>query len=247
MPLSYTDAIHIAEKFANEIVQKYPNRILAVYAIGSLGSDYYRAGQSDIDTAIITNFSRIEIESIAQDIEIISDTYYKTYHIPKGFGAIIFSESQLYPPYHIEEELVLEILRIKVQSKLIWGCYDIEKVPIPTKQALVEDAICFQAWLDNERKNGFALDSPVRLVNSVLIILKRFLLLQHGIVEFNKFKVIEKYLNQNPPAVNKKVFEYVNSWLHNQPPEISSEEFQSMVVWYDELSQTVNNLVLYNR
>lgn len=247
MSLSYNEAIHIAETFANEIVQKYPNQILAVYAIGSLGSDYYRAGQSDIDTAIITNLPRNRIEAMTQEIEGIADTYYQTYHVPKGFGAIVFSEEQLYPPYNASEELILEILRLKVQSKPVWGHYDIEKVPVPTREALIEDAICFQTWLDQERKNGFVIDSPVRLVNSLLIILKRYLLLQQGIVEFNKFKVIDTYRNQNPPMINDKVLEYVDSWIHGEPIEVSEEEFQKMVVWYDELSDTINNLVLYKK
>lgn len=245
MSLSYDEAIHIAKTFANEIVQKYPNRILAVFAIGSLGSDYYRAGQSDIDTAIITNFERSEIPNITQEIETIADSYYMTYRVPKGFGAVVFSEEQLYPPYDIEEELVLEILRIKVQSKLVWGYYDIEKIPVPSKQALIDDAICFQKWLDNERNNGFVIDSPVRLVNSLLIILKRYLLLQHGIIEFNKFKVICTYLTHDPPMVNHEVFNYIESWIRNQPQEITNEDFLKMVAWYDELSQTINELILY--
>ena len=54
----FEDAIQIALEFAKEIDDKCPNKIKAVYAIGSLGSDYYRPGQSDIDTAIIVNSSR---------------------------------------------------------------------------------------------------------------------------------------------------------------------------------------------
>lgn len=244
MPISYTEAIEIAETFANEIVQKYPDRILAVYAIGSLGSDYYRPGQSDIDTAVITNFPREEIPERTREIEAIADTYYEKYDVPKGFGAIVFSEAQLYPPYDAAEELVLEILRLKVQSKPVWGYYDIEKIPVPDKQALVDDAVQFQSWLDQAREKGFEIDSPVRLCNSLLILLKRYLLLRYGIVEFNKFKVIKTYLSHQPPMVNDKVLAYVDAWINGQAPEVSDEELQSMAAWYDELSRTINNLVL---
>ena len=54
----FNDAIDIVVEFSERINSEFPERIKAVYAIGSLGSDYYRPGQSDIDTAIITDFSR---------------------------------------------------------------------------------------------------------------------------------------------------------------------------------------------
>ena len=52
--ISYPEALRIAAEFAEEINRAFPGCIRAVYAIGSLGSDYYRPGQSDIDTAVIT-------------------------------------------------------------------------------------------------------------------------------------------------------------------------------------------------
>lgn len=247
MALSYNEAIHIAELFANEIVEKYQNRILAVFVIGSLGSDYYRPGQSDIDTTIITNFNRNELKKVTEEIETIADSYYKKYDVPKGFGAIVLNEEQLYPPYIADEELVLEILQLKVQSKLVWGCYDITKIPFPSKQALIDDAKQFQSWLDNARSNGFTIDSPVRLINSTLIILKRYLLIQHDIVEFNKFKVISTYLEKDPPLVNSKLFDYIEAKLHDIPYFVSNDEFTNLAKGYDELSKKINNIVLYEK
>lgn len=42
----------VATEFAKEVSALFPKKIEAVFAIGSLGSDYYRPGQSDIDTVV---------------------------------------------------------------------------------------------------------------------------------------------------------------------------------------------------
>jgi len=66
MAISYNEAIKIVQKFSEELNEKYNDKIIAVFVIGSLGSDYYRPGQSDIDTFIITKYSRNEIPKIAE-------------------------------------------------------------------------------------------------------------------------------------------------------------------------------------
>jgi len=129
--LSFYEAIRVATDFAIEVEKIFPTKINAVYAIGSLGSDYYRPGQSDIDTAIITGFTREELPSVIGKIRELADNYQDKYDVPKGFGAIIFAEEQLYPPYIKEEELIQEILRLKTQGRLIYGKYDISNIPMP--------------------------------------------------------------------------------------------------------------------
>lgn len=245
MAISYPEAVRIAEKFACEIARNYPGRVLAVYAIGSLGSDYYRPGQSDIDTAVITDFSRQEIGKITEEIDKIADTYWKSYNVPKGFGSVVFAREQLYPPYIPAEELVQEILRLKVQFRCIWGHYDLKNVPMPPKTAIIDDARQFQAWMDRERAGGFRIDSAVKLVNSTLIVLKRYLLIRHGIVEFNKFRVIDLYLQNDPPLVHERLFAFIRDWLHDRPGE--SPDLAGMAAEYDDLCQVINKLVLYGQ
>ena len=113
--ISYERAIDIAKQFANNVKTILKNKLLAVFAIGSLGSDYYRPGQSDIDTIIITSLKREELKIYRKDIRKIADSYQEKFDVPKGFGAILLAEEQLYPPYISEEELILEIYRIKLQ------------------------------------------------------------------------------------------------------------------------------------
>ena len=189
--LSFEEALRVAGEFAQEIADLYPGKIEAVFAIGSLGSDYYRPGQSDIDTALITRFSRAEVPEVTEKIERIADEYQNRYQVPKGFGAIVFAREQLFPPYVREEELIQEILRLKTQARLVWGEYDLSSVPMPDWDAVREDVLYFQEWIDSQPPFQYSLTA---FVNSTLIALKRYLLLKHHIIEFNKFKVIDLYL-----------------------------------------------------
>ena len=249
MAISYINAIEIVKKFGNEISENNDN-IIAVFVIGSLGSDYYRPGQSDIDTLIITKYNRNDKNKISKEIRITADKYQAEYDVPKGFGAIVFAEEQLYPPYVKNEELILEILRLKTQSKLIYGEYDINKIPMPDKQAIINDAINFQEWVDSGKKNKNPEDyvkefDQISFVNSTLIVLRRYLILQHNIIEFNKFKAVGLYLENNPPLINDEVFEFVNSSLHEKTDEVNDEKILRMIEWREELYRIINDLVLY--
>ena len=240
--ISYEEAINIATEFAKEVNDTFPDKIEAIYAIGSLGSDYYRPGQSDIDTAVITRFDRKDVINVTEKIEEIAARYQNKYKIPKGFGAIVFVKEQLYPPYVKSEELIQEILRLKMQSKLIYGNFDTQDIPMPDKQAIKEDILNFQEWSDSQPP---FIHTPVTMVNSTLLALKRYLLLKYNIVEFNKFKVIGLYMQNDPPMVNNEVFEFINNFLYQRSYEWNDEICKKYTVWHDELYRVINDLVLY--
>lgn len=243
--IPYDKATEIALAFAKEITAMFPDKIMAVFAIGSLGSDYYRPGQSDIDTAVITNADRIECQKLREEIEFVADRYWKRFDIPKGFGAIVFAPEQLYPPYRKEEELILEILRLKTQSKLLLGQYDMSRVPIPDKRAIIEDAIAFQEWADGEKAKDpcFRIRDGQTLVNSTLIALKRYLMIRYDVVEFNKFKVVGLYMGHEPPFVDKRLFDFVEASLRGDAVTPDDDHFRAMLASHDELYSVVNKLV----
>lgn len=242
MQISYEQAILIAKQFADEIAEIFPGKIVAVFAIGSLGSNYYRPGQSDIDTAVITDFSRAEIDAVTEQIEAIADRYWKTYQVPKGFGAIVFAMEQLFPPYIKSEELIQEILRLKCQSKLIHGAFDTESIPTPDYPAIRNDILNFQEWSDSQPP---MVHTAASFVNSTLMALKRYLLLKCNIVEFNKFKVIGLYLQNEPPLVNDEIFGFIADCLHGRPYEWNEKIRVRYTKWHDELFRVINDLVLY--
>ncbi len=244
--ISYEKAISIAKQFANNVRDLLKDKLLAVFAIGSLGSDYYRPGQSDIDTIIITNLKREELKLYRKDIRKLADTYQGKYNVPKGFGAILLAEEQLYPPYIAEEELVLEIYRIKLQSKLIYGSYDIAKIPNPSKDAIIEYARAFEKWRQKEHKNNpdFKINNNIMLVNSTLMMLKRYLMIKCDIMEFNKFKVVGLYMKNNPPYVDEELFEFIEKSLHNEDYVIDNKTFEKLVQSHDKLTLIINESVL---
>lgn len=241
--LSFDEAIRIAKEFSEELESKYPGKIKAVYVIGSLGSNYYRPGQSDIDTAVITSFRREDIAPVIETIELIANRYQQKYDVPKGFGAIVFAEEMLFPPYIKEEELIQEILRLKTQGRLIFGQYDVDDIPMPDWNAVKADILNFQEWVDSEPP--FEHDST-SFVNSTLIALKRYLLLKHHIIEFNKFLVIDLYMQNDPPIVNEEIFAFINDYIHGRTCEWNDGIRERFTKWHDELYKVVNGLVLYN-
>ena len=247
--ISYESAVSIARQFAKEISELYGSKILAVYAIGSLGADYYRPGQSDIDTALIFSISRDELFEVETVCGKIADKYYKEYGIPKGFGAVVFAEEQLFPPYRKEEELILEILRLKTQSKQIYGSYYLDKIPFPDKKAIIDDAKHFQEWADGEKERDpdFRIKDNISLVNSTLISLKRYLMIEKDIVEFNKFKVIPLYLENDPPVVFQDLFDHISASLRNENTvEISEDVLEHFVGESEIILETINNIVFGN-
>lgn len=166
--------------------------------------------------------------------------------MPKGFGAIVFALEQLFPPYIPEEELVLEILRLKTQSMPLYGRFDLDAVPYPDRRAIIEDARAFERWAARQRAADpdFGVHTEEALVNSTLIALKRYLLIAHGVVEFNKFRVIDQYLAHQPPLVNGEVFAFIRARLSGGGGQIDRARFERMLRWHDELYRAVNRLTL---
>ncbi len=78
--ITYEQALRITNKFAKEVKELLNDKLLAVFSIGSLGSDYYRPGQSDIDTVIITDLTREELKLYKKDIRSLEDNYQKRHY-----------------------------------------------------------------------------------------------------------------------------------------------------------------------
>lgn len=245
--ISYEKAIDITKQFANNVKDLLKDKLLAVFAIGSLGSDYYRPGQSDIDTIIITSLKREELKIYRKEIRKLADSYQEKFDVPKGFGAILFAEEQLYPPYIAEEELILEIYRIKLQSKLIYGNYDITKIPNSRKKDIIEDARSFEKWRLEEHKNNpdFRINNNIMLVNSTLMMLKRYLMIKCDIIEFNKFKVVDLYMKNNPPYVDEELFEFIEKSLRNEDIITDKDTLNKFIQSHDRLTKIINDIVLY--
>lgn len=223
--ISRERAFEIARGFAEEITSAHP--VKAVFAIGSLGGGYYRPGQSDIDTAIILDCTREEASSHEQAIEKTAGQYREKYGVPKDFGAVVMEYEQLFPPYFPAEELVVEIMRIKLQGQLICGDLNPNDIPMPDIESAKACENAFEDW----RANGFHVP-PEQMtrqmtVNSILLLIRRFLMLEHGIIEFDKRKMIPLYLSHQPPVVNPLYLEAVELYLLNGESAINDSILSS--------------------
>lgn len=209
-------AFEVVEEFKNELCTADRDGVLAIYLVGSLGGGYYRPGQSDIDTAIIL---RDDASITQEEIEDIADRYQNKYQVPKGFGAMVIFEKELFPPYLKSEaeefEFSIEIARLKVQGKLFYGNYCLDQVPMPSRAHLIRDAVIMERWLQSEF--GYPIYNKLSItasINCILGVMRRYLMIEHGIFEFNKFKTIDVYLHNSPAIVDDAVFEFINGYLN---------------------------------
>lgn len=130
-------------------------------------------------------------------------------------------EIELSPPYtksEIEEfEFTIEIARLKTQGKAIYGLINIENIKMPTKDDFIKDALIMEHWFAKEY--GYPMFDKLQItdcVNCILGSLRRFLIIQKSIFEFNKFKTIDAYMHNNPPIMNKKAFDFIRRILNDE-------------------------------
>jgi predicted nucleotidyltransferase len=211
-------ALEIVNEFIVEITQLDPIGILAVYLIGSLGGGYYRAGQSDIDTAIIL---RDDAAITRAQVKGAANRYFEAYQVPKGFGSVMIYEHDLYPPYQKsitdEFEFTVEIARLKTQGRLVYGKYDMAAVPMPTRDYFVRDAVIFTKWAAGAfGSDNFADLNLTSCVNTIFMQLRRYLIIDRGVFEFNKFRLIGEYLKTSPVIVDEEMFEFIDSYLRGE-------------------------------
>ena len=207
-------AMEIVGEFLDEI-RREDSGILALYLIGSLGGGYYRPGQSDIDTVIIVS----DNTAITQErMDEIAKNYWHKYNVPKGFGSIMIRLSEFSPPYtkgEIEEfEFTVEIARLKTQGKAVFGEIDLNDIKMPSKEDFIKDAIIMEKWFAKEF--GDPMFDKLQItgcVNTILGCLRRYLMIEKNVFEFNKFLTIETYMRHDPPIVNLPVFDFIHKKL----------------------------------
>lgn len=215
--ISEIKAMEIVHEFLSEILRE-DNGILALYLIGSLGGGYYRPGQSDIDTIIIV---RDDAAITQERMDEIAKKYWKSYNIPKGFGSVMIRLSELSPPYTKSEteefEFTVEIARLKTQGKSVFGEIDLNDVQMPSKEDFIKDALIMEKWFAKEF--GDPMFDKLQItgcVNTILGCLRRFLMIEKSVFEFNKFLTIDTYMRHEPPVVNEKAFEFIKKKLKDE-------------------------------
>lgn len=219
--ITQEQALSIVAEFKNDLLTQDCDHLLAIYLIGSLGGGYYRPGQSDIDTILIVKDNAVLTQETAEEIAAI---YQERYHVPKGFGAVLIYEKELFPPYLKSEaeefEFSVEIARLKTQGRLFYGNYSLDHIPMPTKDHLIKDAKIMENWFSSVF--GYPMYDQldtVSCINTILLQMRRFLMIQHGVFEFNKFQTIPVYLQHAPAVTDDNVFSFITDYLKGEAQE----------------------------
>ena len=211
-------AMEIVGEFLEELRREDSDGVLALYLIGSLGGGYYRPGQSDIDTVIIVRDDAVITQERTDEI---AAKYWKSYEIPKGFGSIMIRLSELSPPYIKSEaeefEFTVEIARLKTQGKAVFGEIDLNEIKMPSREDFIKDALIMENWF--AREFGDPMFDKLQItgcVNTILGCLRRYLMIEKNVFEFNKFLTIEAYLQHEPPIINEPVFDFISKKLRDE-------------------------------
>lgn len=217
-PISYEEALGIAHEFAREAARLDPPGILGIFLVGSLGGGYYRAGQSDIDTVIIAKDGAAVTQKALNDV---AARYWRAHDIPKGFGSILIRESSLKPPFleesAVDYEFAVEVARLKAQGKRIYGAYDIGAIPMPSREHFIRDALVMEKWLRQEF--GYPMYDKLGVtgcVNCILGTMRRFLMIEKGRFEFNKFRTVDAYLRNDPDTADARIFAIIDAHLRGE-------------------------------
>jgi hypothetical protein len=209
----------IIEKYSNECAQLDPESLVALYVIGSLSGGYYRPGESDIDAVLLVSDGSESIwgnyDKPGSKLSDLNKKYKETYGIPKDFGPFPLQLKELYPPYEYNGVLTLEIARLKIQGKAVYGTYTIDRIPMPTREDFLLDFKDFEEWWDSE----FSQDHPIEefsvraCVNTILMHMNRYLIMEKDILQFNKLKIIPLYTSFNAPFQDKQVIGIIERCL----------------------------------
>jgi hypothetical protein len=232
----------IVRQFAREIGEQLADQNLAVVLIGSLAAGTYRPGRSDIDTAIITRNAVTNAGIVAA----LAQSYWTNYHVPKGFGAVVLHEQELYPPYEPTRGLVKEVLRLKQQGIVLCGHYDLKAIPEPSEQDFRADARIFYPWL---RANYVAQRPEVArtvdaTINTLLEELRLYIWDRDKTYLFDKRVVIPRFLTLCAEPKYRKALQQLQAYFHDDEASMNLSLAEKTL---QSLSRYVRDAVPWSR
>lgn len=197
MKLTEQQAWHILEAYAHEVFQLGSPDLLAVFTIGSLAGGYYRPGQSDLDAVLVLRDGS-DIPS-SPDLVSINRKYEETYAHQTGFESIPVFEGIFIS--RSDDGLLFNPqlnARMKLQSCLLAGNYDLDSIPMPTRQDWRIDVSRLEAdWQAAGGDAQLLRMGAKSIANHALMRMRQYLVLCCERICFNKFNLVEIYIEQN--------------------------------------------------
>jgi len=250
----------IEEKTAWDILKSYAVEcaridslsLVALFAIGSLPGGYYRPGQSDIDAVLIVAdgseaiwgaSSSLTTDAPSNRLADLNKKYRQHYDIPKDFGPFPLQPHELLPPYDPNKELTLEIARLKLQGKLVYGAFSMQNIPMPAKKDFLADFKQFEEWWDNDFAGKYPPErfSLTACSNTILAHLNRYLIIEKGIIQFDKRQIIPLCLANNGLLLDKQQLDVVQK--HLELKDVAEAELKELRQYAVDLRRNMNSLL----
>jgi hypothetical protein len=240
-------AWNILRHYSTECSQIHPDSLIAVYAIGSLPGGYYRPGQSDIDAVLIVSDGSEAIwgnsDTPSKKLATLNERYKQYYGIPNDFNPFPLQPRELHPPYDPDKELTLEIARLKLQGKLIYGAFSLNDIPMPAREDFLKDFQHFEEYWENDFSINTAVErmTSTQCTNTILMHLHRYLIIEKGAFEFDKWKIVPLCIAHDTPFRNKSALDIVQKYLLSE--HISRQQTKSLRQYVSDLKYNMNKLL----
>jgi len=240
-------AWNILKLYSAECYQIDPTSLVAIYAIGSLPGGYYRPGQSDIDAVLIVSDGSEAVwgKSAKPNKKLVNlnKRYKQNYGIPKDFSPFPLQPYELHPPYDPNKELTLEIARLKLQGKIVYGTFSLNDIPMPAMEDFLKDFRHFEEYWENDFSIHTPIErmTPTQCVNTILMHLHRYLIIEKGAFEFDKSKIVPLCIAHDAPFLNKPSLDIVQKFLLSE--HISQQETRSLRQYVPYFRYNMNKLL----
>ena len=165
--VSEAEAWQISTRFAEEVAALLTLDMVAVVVVGSLASDSYAPGRSDIDLIVVARNDCPDKGLGA--ISAVAERYWRESGIRKGFGGYGIRQRDLEPPYGVLHDEAFEILQLR-RGRVIRGELDLDEIPEPTQEDMRRSLVVFvpdifRAW---SRSYPPPIDTKDARVNTIL-------------------------------------------------------------------------------
>jgi len=178
------------------------NEVRAIFSIGSLPGGYFRPGQSDLDVLVLFKGApdAEAVFSKAQQAEKERLEAFLLRAEPYDMELIFLHESRLQrDPQTGRLPYADFVQRLLSQSKLLWGAFELSSLEAPGK----EDFACaFKRYLEYLRKkhgDDFIKQGILtELLKHVLVLMRTYLQVQRGMLEYDKTQLARRYRASNP-------------------------------------------------
>ena len=178
------------------------NEVRAIFSIGSLPGGYFRPGQSDLDVLVLLRgMPHTEmVFNAAQQQEKQRLETLAAQAAPYEMELIFLHESRLQrDPQTGRLPYADFVQRLLSQSKLLWGAFELSSLEAPGK----EDFACaFKRYLEYLRKkhgDDFIKQGILtELLKHVLVLMRTYLQVQRGMLEYDKTQLAQRYRASNP-------------------------------------------------